>query len=265
MDWPGQPGNHAPLQKYSPDQSRVAAGNPDGGQWTSGGGGAVSGDVTAAPDERAEGESSDAPEPVEPGSDSRVISDATPNNTWISGAQYAGGDEESESENRAGRLWMELTPGQEVRLQVAEAYSRDAMSQIRVVDPNWTPSQSVYSTAEGYISTLEAETKEAQDRLRELATVGIGPGQFSGESIPARGPRRDFTDQERDEINRIGGETGCHTCGTTESGTSSGNFVPDHQLPNALNPPGQVQRLYPQCISCSWLQGGWVRFLNRAR
>lgn len=29
-------------RRYSPDQPRVAAGNPDGGQWTSGGGGAGS-------------------------------------------------------------------------------------------------------------------------------------------------------------------------------------------------------------------------------
>jgi lysozyme len=31
--------SYAELQKYSPDQPRVPAGNPDGGQWTSGGGG----------------------------------------------------------------------------------------------------------------------------------------------------------------------------------------------------------------------------------
>ncbi len=247
------------VKAYNPDQPRVAAGSPGGGQWTSGSVGAGSGD--AAPESQAK------PQLAEPVSDSRVLSDATPNNTWVPGAQYAGGDEDSEggSESRAGRLWLELTPGQEVRLQVAEAYWRDAMSQVRVVDPNWTPSQSVYSTAEGYISTLESETVEAQDRIRELATLGIGPGPFAGESIPARGPQRDFTNEERDGINQIGAETGCHTCGTTEPGTSSGNFVPDHQLPSALNPSGQAQRLYPQCISCSWLQGGWVRFLNRAR
>ncbi len=50
--------------KYRPDQPRVPAGNPDGGQWTSEGGGAGR-------------------------NDPRVISDATPDNLWMPGAQYA--------------------------------------------------------------------------------------------------------------------------------------------------------------------------------
>jgi hypothetical protein len=45
---------------FNPDQPRVPAGNPDGGQWTSGG-----------------------------GNDPRVLSDATPDNEWSPGAQYA--------------------------------------------------------------------------------------------------------------------------------------------------------------------------------
>ncbi|MGC2781540.1 MAG: RNase A-like domain-containing protein [Bradyrhizobium sp.] len=51
-------------RKYRPDQPRVPAGNTDGGQWTSEGGGQ---------------------------NDSRVISDATPDIAWIPGAQYAQG------------------------------------------------------------------------------------------------------------------------------------------------------------------------------
>ena len=34
-DLPVEPGNDPSLHKYSPDQPRVPAGNPDGGQWTS--------------------------------------------------------------------------------------------------------------------------------------------------------------------------------------------------------------------------------------
>src|SRR3712207_6683082 len=45
-------------RKYRPDQPRVPAGNPDGGQWTSEGGGVGI-------------------------NDPRVISDATPDNNWI--------------------------------------------------------------------------------------------------------------------------------------------------------------------------------------
>jgi RHS repeat-associated protein len=85
------------------------------------------------------------------------------------------------------------------------------------------------------------------------STTGIGG--HAGESIPARSGARDFTAAERREVNRIGSETGCHSCGTTNPGTKSGNFVPDHQHPSSINPPGNVQRLYPQCIQCSRQQG----------
>jgi hypothetical protein len=49
---------------FNPDEPRVPAGNPDGGQWTRESGNGVS-------------------------SDSPVVSDATPDNTWKPGAQYA--------------------------------------------------------------------------------------------------------------------------------------------------------------------------------
>ncbi|MGZ3182660.1 MAG: RHS repeat domain-containing protein [Telluria sp.] len=87
----------------------------------------------------------------------------------------------------------------------------------------------------------------------------LKPGEHAGESVPARSPDRDFTKDERDKINQIGGSSGCHTCGSTDPGTSSGNFVPDHQPPNALNPTGGQQQLYPHCLNCSRVQGGQVR------
>jgi hypothetical protein len=55
------------------------------------------------------------------------------------------------------------------------------------------------------------------------------------------------------------------TCETRDPGTPSGNFVPDHQPPNALNSSQQPQRLYPQCLGCSQGQGGWTRSLKRPR
>lgn len=82
-----------------------------------------------------------------------------------------------------------------------------------------------------------------------------GLGKHAGESIPARSTARDFTAGERAEVNAIGSKTGCQTCGTTNPGTKSGNFVPDHQPPSALNVKGEPQRLYPQCINCSREQG----------
>ena len=86
----------------------------------------------------------------------------------------------------------------------------------------------------------------------------LKPGPHATEAIPARGPQRDFTAAERAEINRIGGQAGCHTCGTTSPGTRSGNFVPDHQPPSSLNKGGASQELRPHCIGCSRTQGGEV-------
>ncbi len=53
---------------FNPDQRRVPAGDPDGGQWTAEGSGSPFG---------------------APGA---VLSDATPDNNWIPGAQYAAND-----------------------------------------------------------------------------------------------------------------------------------------------------------------------------
>ena len=86
----------------------------------------------------------------------------------------------------------------------------------------------------------------------------LEPGLFAGAGVPARGPERDFTPSERDAINEQGRDTGCHTCGSTDPGTKSGNFVPDHQPPSALNTTGASQTLYPHCLGCSQTQGGEV-------
>jgi hypothetical protein len=84
----------------------------------------------------------------------------------------------------------------------------------------------------------------------------LKPGRFANESTPGNGGRT-FTSQTRIQINRIGGQTGCHTCGIRTPGTKGGNFIPDHQ-PQIRLSPGPY-RLYPHCQGCSWLQGGQVR------
>ncbi len=91
----------------------------------------------------------------------------------------------------------------------------------------------------------------------------LRPGRYARRWIPARGPGRDFNAAERSAINDIGRDSGCHTCGTTDPGTKSGNFIPDHQPPSSLNPPGGPQRLYPHCLSCSRLQGGQIRQMQK--
>jgi RHS repeat-associated protein len=81
------------------------------------------------------------------------------------------------------------------------------------------------------------------------------PGPYAREAIPATSRDAVFSTAERTEINRIGNQYGCHTCGTPSPGTRTGNWVPDHQPPTALTPPGMPQWLYPHCIGCSDSQG----------
>jgi RHS repeat-associated protein len=127
------------------------------------------------------------------------------------------------------------------------------------------------------VGTIYVATRPVEERQRIVSGLGsllggifnassdgsesdrgstLRPGPFAGDSIPARGPGRDWTADERKRINEIGR---CHTCGTTDPGTSSGNFVPDHQPSNGLNADGGPQRLYPHCLKCSKKQGGEVK------
>jgi RHS repeat-associated protein len=93
----------------------------------------------------------------------------------------------------------------------------------------------------------------------------LRPGRYAGESIPARGPERDWTPGEREPIDRIGRETGCHTCGSTDPKWPSGHFTPDHQPPSRLNDAREEQRLYPHCQDCSRQQGGEVNAERQRR
>ena len=222
-------------RKYSSDQPRIPRGNPDGGQWTGDGG---SGNGR---------------------NDPRIISDAAPDSSRP-GGQYA----QNRTRGAFSRViingqQVEPTPGQQARLAVVEAQAQDAIRRVRELDPKWRPDASAYESVEGLIGAYQADARQAQDRIFELQSVGIGPGTFAGESIPARGPERDFTVKERAQLNDIGRETGCHTCGTDElAGTRTGNFVADHQPPTALNYNSGPQRLFPQCVTCSLRQGGWI-------
>jgi hypothetical protein len=207
----------------------VPAGRPDGGQWTRVGVGAPSGGR-------------------------EVASDAAPDNEWKPGALYA-----TRRGGRGGPPPME--PGQAARLSLARAKAHDAIARVRELDPNWrrtTTVENIDQAVEGQIRAYEAEAREAEARIAALAQVGIGPGPFAAESLPARGPGRDFTIRERAEIDRIGYGRGCHTCGTRDPGTIWGHFIPDHQLPTALNRLNRPQRLYPQCVGCSRNQGLWI-------
>jgi hypothetical protein len=117
----------------------------------------------------------------------------------------------------------------------------------------------------------DAGDAAGRDLARDAGHAGDGiagdgitaPGPHAGESIPARGPERNWTAEEKREIDRIGQDTGCHRCGATTSGTKGGHHTPDHQPPSALNPDGKPQRLFPHCIACSRKQGGTIAQMNR--
>lgn len=134
---------------------------------------------------------------------------------------------------------------------------------IRAIEPN-NPNL-IYVTRKGWVPTQrdvdrihEELLKARQREAKREGESGIGVGRYAGESIPARSPDRIFAD-ERLELNRIGRVAGCHTCGTKHPQTRSGNFVGDHQDPSSLAAPGALQRLYPQCLTCSLRQGGLVK------
>ena len=87
---------------------------------------------------------------------------------------------------------------------------------------------------------------------------GIGVGPYAGEPIPA-GPRpRPSTAQKAENTSR-GYKYGCHTCGTKDPGTLSGQFHCDHQPSTSLCDDGTPQYYYPHCASCSARQGGLIR------
>ena len=142
---------------FDPNQPRVPAGHADGGQWTSGGGG---------------------------GDDRRIISDVTPDNDWIPGAQYASGPRRGPVVVRIGRQWVKVEGGQAARLVEAQTRAEAATARVRSLDPNWRPRPSVYKSVEGLIRTYESEAQEAQARIRELERFEIP------QTVPKNLPRR---------------------------------------------------------------------------
>lgn len=231
---------------YDPNQPRVSAGHPDGGQWTSKGG-----DTT----ERARFAET-------PRSLGEVISDSV--DGVIPGARYAAAARRSSR----GPIFIngrpvQITVEQASRLAEAEVHARDAVRRVQEIEPNWRPRRSAYETAEGMIRAYQAEAREANARYTEL-TYLTGPGRFAAEWIPSTSTGRLHRGEQR-EINMIGRVRGCHTCGRLDPGTRSGNHIGDHQQPTALNQLGRPQRRYPQCLHCSNVQGGKVRALMKKR
>jgi len=115
-----------------------------------------------------------------------------------------------------------------------------------------SPSHAVFRTA--FITlAMRVDNAQMRDASSPFAEAG---GEIKA---PASRPAASLTRYRRGGPGRsFGSETGCHTCGVFVPGTGSGNFVPDHQLPNARNPLGWSQRLFPHFVTCSSFQGRWI-------
>jgi hypothetical protein len=140
---------------------------------------------------------------------------------------------------------------------MAMPYVPAGASKIRNAVDTGAKAAKVLERAAAATKTADNTAVSAKAVVGVKAPKTLEPGPYAGESIPARGPDRDFTRAERDAINGIGAKSGCHTCGAKQPGTKSGDFVPDHQPPSKLE-PGAPQQLYPHCKDCSSLQGGEV-------
>jgi RHS repeat-associated protein len=81
----------------------------------------------------------------------------------------------------------------------------------------------------------------------------LEPGPYAKESIPAH--RGKPTAAEQRQVNELMEKHGCHTCGTKNPGTKSGNAIADHQPAQAL---GEPKIFLPHCNSCKARQGGEV-------
>ncbi|BAQ18117.1 hypothetical protein [Methyloceanibacter caenitepidi] len=127
---PYVPRSYVP-KAFDPNQPRVPAGNPDGGQWTRIGGGSAS--------------SSNA--------------DEAPVGTRLA---------QTRRRNRATDA--EGTLAQVTRRDVTEALARNAIQRVQRLDPGWRPSPSIErrNSIVGQIRRAEENLREAQARLREL-------------------------------------------------------------------------------------------------
>lgn len=214
------------FSKYSPDQPRIPGGQPGAGQFTFGNG--------EQEQEKPERQQFAQHVPRTP---------------------------------RAGRnaRWPDATPGQQARLAASRFEADAATARIAEVDTKWRAAPGLYENIEGEILYNQSVVRQAADRLRDLQGAKALPGRFAAESLPAPENGRPPSAAERREINRIGSETGCHTCGTKNPGTKLGNFVADHQGVTALRGLAP-QRIFPQCLPCSLSQGGSVwQLLRRTR
>ena len=130
---------------YNPNQPRVPAGNPDGGQWTK------IGDASGRTDER-------------------VISDAL--NNVVPGERYAARNERRGPGpflRRIGNKTFRLSEDQALRFDTANREADQAIGKVKEIDPAWEPRHSLYEQdVEGQIRRSKELVLEAEAHLVEL-------------------------------------------------------------------------------------------------
>jgi hypothetical protein len=192
------------------------------------------------------------------GDGTEILSDALPDSI-DDGQRYAAGGSSGRG-TRGGRAPPEGPVGRflsgvyEGKLRALTELEPNNRFVTGIQSPDWRPSQRDIDRIEEELIRARQRTPGAVDT--QASGIGIGP--FARESIPARSGKRDFSEEERIEVTRLGYLYGCHTCGTRDPGTGTGYFTLDHQRATRLNPFGEGQRLFPQCLSCMRRQGGLI-------
>jgi hypothetical protein len=164
-------------RKYSFDQPRVPAGNPDGGQWTTGDGGSESADSTNELDQNG------SLRPVQYAALETVTQ--TDANAISPKTRYVAGTEEDEFREGRGGIPLEGTEEQQARLQGSDVAWRTILSQVRKIDPSWKPSPVLVdpTSIEGNIAELKAWTEEAKGYLSRLRDLGLPRDPRTGDLV----------------------------------------------------------------------------------
>jgi hypothetical protein len=143
------------LAKYSPDQPRVPAGNPDGGQWTAGG---YAGSAASADEEP-------------------VISDAADSSSdeFVLGEQYAHLRPYIVTRVQLSNGQIVAVPVQQANAwQLARVQAQRLTGEVHERDANWQPTPSLTNpTIQGEILHYQAVAQQARNRLEEIR-LGIG-------------------------------------------------------------------------------------------
>ena len=155
--------------RYAPDQLRVPAGNPDGGQWTSGGGG---GGFGGARDDRTRRRDIEGRVQTALNVNPRVASDAASPLVRI-------------QNRRIGRGLGE-TPAQLARESISAERATQAIARVQELDPDWRTHENLIDpeNIEHRIARNESDIREADARYFELLRARFGDNMPPRERYP---------------------------------------------------------------------------------